>query len=156
LHAQTGKKIQKVHEQVPATAHGGIHVTERQASAHGGSGPIALGDAPIYLRRGETFPMPARSCKAEQTPTAQRGSADYLDATREFWQARTGRPLSREDAREMAHNLLGFFRVLREWTLAERARAEALFSSTVAEPPAVRRVRSRKKTLPTDEIPSSR
>jgi hypothetical protein len=55
-------------------------------------------------------------------PACDRGG-DYLEVTRAFWQTRTNRLLSREDAREMAHNLLGFFTVLREWTLAERRRA---------------------------------
>jgi hypothetical protein len=53
-------------------------------------------------------------------------SRDYIEATRDFWQARTDRSLSREDAREMAHNLLGFFEVLRDWTLAENRRTQRL------------------------------
>ena len=40
---------------------------------------------------------------------------DYLDQTIAVWQPYTDRPLTREDAREIAHNVVGFFRVLREW-----------------------------------------
>ena len=56
--------------------------------------------------------------------SAPEGAArDYLETTRAFWQRHTDRELAREDAREMAHNLLGFFSVLREWTIHERRRA---------------------------------
>jgi hypothetical protein len=148
LHAQTGKKME-VQNNVPAIAHGGIHGTEKQAPAHPGNEPLAMGSMPLYLRGGESFLMSARSTKAERTPSPD--GSDYLDATREFWQTRTDRPLSREDAREMAHNLLGFFSVLREWTLAERMRAEAPASSTETESPASRDGHAPKKVPPTEE-----
>jgi len=35
------------------------------------------------------------------------------------WQKRTSRPLSEEDAREIRHNLAGFFSILREWAVAD-------------------------------------
>jgi len=40
---------------------------------------------------------------------------DLLDRTLEVFQPRTSRRLTREDAREISHNLTGFFRVLMEW-----------------------------------------
>jgi hypothetical protein len=39
-----------------------------------------------------------------------------LEETRVVWQARTGRKLSLEDAREIAENVAGFFGVLAAWT----------------------------------------
>jgi hypothetical protein len=39
--------------------------------------------------------------------------------TRQFWQPRLGRDLSREDARQIAANVSGFFSVLAEWSQAE-------------------------------------
>lgn len=42
-----------------------------------------------------------------------------IDRTREVWQPRLGRGLSREDARQIAENVTGFFAVLAEWSRAE-------------------------------------
>lgn len=53
----------------------------------------------------------------------QAGGSDLLADTLALWQARAARPLSREDAREIVHNLTGFFRVLQEWERAERGAA---------------------------------
>ena len=39
--------------------------------------------------------------------------------TRHVWQPRLGRHLSREDARQMAENVTGFFALLAEWSRAE-------------------------------------
>jgi hypothetical protein len=50
----------------------------------------------------------------------------FSDETLEFWRRRTSRTLSHEDAREIAHNLSGFIRVLFEWQLATRETREAL------------------------------
>ncbi|MGO3933071.1 hypothetical protein NP284_32765 [Rhodopseudomonas pseudopalustris] len=44
----------------------------------------------------------------------------FLDKTIAFWQPYYGRPLSREDAREIIHNVSGFFAVLAEWEKSER------------------------------------
>lgn len=38
-----------------------------------------------------------------------------IDQTLEVWQLRTSRELSREDAREIAENAIGFFQTLRRW-----------------------------------------
>ncbi|GLR89750.1 hypothetical protein [Bradyrhizobium iriomotense] len=45
---------------------------------------------------------------------------DFLDHTISVWQPYTDRSLTREDAREMIHNVVGFFRILREWAEEER------------------------------------
>jgi hypothetical protein len=46
----------------------------------------------------------------------QPRSEDYLDQTIKVWQPYSKRTLTREDAQEIATNVLGFFLVLREWT----------------------------------------
>ena len=47
---------------------------------------------------------------------------DFIEETRAFWQSRTDRVLSREDAREIIENMTGFFRVLMEWDRAKRSK----------------------------------
>ena len=44
---------------------------------------------------------------------------DLIGRTRQVWQPRLGRDLSREDARQIAENVTGFFAVLAEWSRAE-------------------------------------
>jgi hypothetical protein len=44
---------------------------------------------------------------------------NLIDRTREVWQTRLGRDLSREDARQIAENVTGFFAILVEWSRAE-------------------------------------
>ncbi|MBM3567330.1 MAG: hypothetical protein FJX46_01090 [Alphaproteobacteria bacterium] len=44
---------------------------------------------------------------------------DLIRRAREVWQPRLGRDLSREDARQIAENMTGFFSVLAEWSRAE-------------------------------------
>jgi len=43
------------------------------------------------------------------------------DRTLEVWNRRSTRPLTEEDAREIAENMTGFFRVLLEWKAKKRA-----------------------------------
>ena len=45
---------------------------------------------------------------------------ELLEETRAFWQARSSRELSREDAREIIENLTGYFSVLSEWSRREK------------------------------------
>lgn len=40
---------------------------------------------------------------------------DFIAQTVSTWQKRTTRKLTREDGRQIAENLLGFFHVLQEW-----------------------------------------
>jgi len=44
---------------------------------------------------------------------------NLIDRTREVWKPRLGRDLSREDARQMAQNVTGFFSILAEWSRAQ-------------------------------------
>jgi hypothetical protein len=48
------------------------------------------------------------------------GNNEFLDGTIEVWQAYSHRVLTREDAREIVHNVMGFVQVLREWAEGER------------------------------------
>jgi len=47
---------------------------------------------------------------------------EFLEHTRRFWQERTDRPLSLEDARQIAANVAGVFQVLAQWAEAEDRR----------------------------------
>jgi hypothetical protein len=42
-------------------------------------------------------------------------SADLIRHTIRVWEPRLGRPLTEEDARQILENVIGFFRVLRDW-----------------------------------------
>jgi hypothetical protein len=42
-----------------------------------------------------------------------------VDRTRRVWQPRLGRDLTREDVRQIAENVTGFFAILAEWSRAE-------------------------------------
>lgn len=46
-------------------------------------------------------------------------SNNLIDQTLKVWKPRLGRDLSREDARQMAENVTGFFSILLEWSRAE-------------------------------------
>jgi hypothetical protein len=50
---------------------------------------------------------------------SQAGIDNLTDRTREVWQSRLGRNLSREDARQITENVTGFFALLAEWSRAE-------------------------------------
>jgi hypothetical protein len=45
--------------------------------------------------------------------------------TRQIWQPRFGRDLTDEDARQIMHNVTGFFGVLAEWARTEKMAAAA-------------------------------
>ena len=90
--------------------------------------------------------MPNRaSCEERRARTIQGGgipapggSSDsnelLLDRAIEVFQPRTSRKLTREDAREIAHNLTGFFSVLLDWHHAEQAERDAA-PATAADSP---------------------
>jgi hypothetical protein len=50
---------------------------------------------------------------------SQAANDNLIDRTRQVWQPRLGRDLTREDARQIAENFTGFFAVLAEWSRAE-------------------------------------
>ena len=51
--------------------------------------------------------------------TSHAANDNLIDRTRQVWQPRLGRDLSREGARQIAENFAGFFSVLAEWSRAE-------------------------------------
>jgi hypothetical protein len=54
------------------------------------------------------------------SPAANDNLRDELiGRTRQVWQRRLGRDLSREDARQIAENVTGFFSILVEWSRAK-------------------------------------
>lgn len=60
---------------------------------------------------------------------------DLIRRTREVWQPRLGRDLSREDARQIVANFTGLFSVLAEWSRAEMpSPANDPGAPTVSEP----------------------
>jgi hypothetical protein len=65
----------------------------------------------------------ARSCnKPAVRPSLKPWSAandNLIDRTIALWKSRLQRDLSREDARQIAENVTGFFNVLAEWSRAE-------------------------------------
>ena len=54
----------------------------------------------------------------------QRVQKQLIDQTLEFWQARSPKTLTREDAREMIENVAGYFQLLQEWQLADQLSAK--------------------------------
>jgi hypothetical protein len=48
---------------------------------------------------------------------------NLIDRTRQVWQPRLGRDVSREDARQITQNVTGFFGILAEWSRAEKLAA---------------------------------
>jgi hypothetical protein len=48
---------------------------------------------------------------------------NLIERTCRLWQPRIGRDLNREDARQIAENVTGFFGILAEWSRAERLAA---------------------------------
>jgi hypothetical protein len=51
---------------------------------------------------------------------------DLLENTIRFWQPRSSRPLTREDARQAVENVVGFFTTLQNWSSAADCRSVAL------------------------------
>ncbi len=54
-----------------------------------------------------------------EKPSYAANDHNLIDRTCTVWQPRLGRDLSREDARQIAENVTGFFAVLAEWSRAE-------------------------------------
>ncbi len=64
-------------------------------------------------------PPPDRSA-AEKQRLERIASLDPVEASRQLWQQRAGREISREEARAMTQNLVGFFKLLHQWSLEAR------------------------------------
>ena len=57
--------------------------------------------------------MPATRFPVEST---SRRHVPFIEHTRAFWQVRTQRAVTSEDARRIASRATGFFRLLHEWS----------------------------------------
>jgi len=95
-----------------------------------------------------------RATAEDERVVEDRPTRDYLEATRAFWQPYAERELTREDAREMARNLIGFFTVLHEWTLRERERAKCGAVETISSSPRRKRGRIRTRAASKDKMQS--
>ena len=144
----TPKEDCKVRDIFPAFVHGAESLRDNSLI-------VAKSESP-YERRGERHPMPARmQATAEDKQTAEdRPTRDYLEKTRAFWQPYAERELTREDAREMARNLIGFFTVLREWTRRERERARCGVVETASSTPRRKRGSPRTRAATKDKMQS--
>jgi putative DNA primase/helicase len=81
-----------------------------------------------------------------KTPPANDNlNDDLIRRTRQAWQPRLGRDLSREDARRIATNMTGLFSVLAEWSRAERPAWPTIRSRP--PPPRRRRLRMNAETI---------
>lgn len=88
-------------------------------------------------KRGRDEYMPRNDTHSSLPDGSREGTGnapDFLDQTLEFWQPRTKRKLTREDAREINENLTGFFRVLMEWARIDRESANAAPNDTKPPP----------------------
>jgi hypothetical protein len=150
----TPKEDCKVRDIFPAFVHGGIHGAEPLPQVLRDNS-IAKSESP-FDRRGEHDPKPARmrATAEDKRVVEDRPTRDYLEATRAFWQPYAERELTREDAREMARNLIGFFTVLREWTLRERERAKCGAVETISSSPRRKRGRLRTRAAAKDKMQS--
>jgi hypothetical protein len=69
---------------------------------------------------------------------------EYFDQTIEVCQPYSERALTREDAREIAANMVGFFQVLRGWQREEEAQPASLKQN---QPPTTEPKRSKTRPL---------
>ena len=63
--------------------------------------------------------MSVRHASTKQERNLAPESRLLIDDTLDVWQPYTSRRLTREDARQIAENVCGFFKVLLEWTSAQ-------------------------------------
>ena len=84
-----------------------------------------VGDSPHRLRK----------CADSGEQDASGGDLDRVRTTLRLWQSRASRTLSQEDARVIAENLVGFFRVLVEWDVNERTSGSADDNNGASELP---------------------
>ena len=93
--------------------------TPRCKSRQGPASSVGFRGRRPGARSGEEPPVRS-SVKPSQTANNNLKD-DLIGRTREVWQPRLGRDLSREDARQIAANVTGFFSVLAEWSRIELA-----------------------------------
>jgi hypothetical protein len=69
---------------------------------------------------------------------APAANDNLIEQTRRLWRSRLGRDVSRENARQIAENVTGFFAVLAEWS---RTKASAANDNEAPSTPPDRGVR---------------
>ena len=79
-------------------------------------------------------PRRPRKCADIGEQDASGRDVDQVRITLRLWQPRTSKNLSQEDAREMAENLIGFFRVLAEWDAKERSSVSTAYEEVTPAP----------------------
>jgi len=85
---------------------------------------------PLLPQNGEVAHPAGRRSRWAPVPA----NSPLIDSAIRFWQPRSPRPLSREDAREIVENITGFFSVLLEWEEQDRAqRQKEIDSPAIAE-----------------------
>lgn len=106
------------------SAAGGMFGNEPELTEQLDKAGIVTSRASRYLGVQGDTPMPQQKQRPPNDfePEAQQ---DFIDETLAFWQPRTSRRLTREDAREIAYNVTGFFRLLHAWAQADAARSAA-------------------------------
>lgn len=58
--------------------------------------------------------------------SCRNSDKELIEQTITFWQPRSARELTREDARQMIENVTGFFQVLAEWDAKARVGSPSL------------------------------
>lgn len=71
----------------------------------------------------------------------QNAKDRFIDRTLEVWQPLTSRPLNNEDARQIAENVSGFFRILLEWDEIERQILSSPVTTQESQPHETQQVR---------------
>jgi hypothetical protein len=99
------------------------------------SRPAAKGASPESSDGpGSGDPPPSDPDPERPAPTAGQGTVaerrPLLERTRDFWQRRTSRRLSLEDAREIVENSVGFIRLLNTWATKKPADPSTLPGGT--------------------------
>lgn len=77
-----------------------------------------------------------KSNLAGQEPTADDPEEDFLEHTRRVWQPHYSRELTREDARQIARNVCGFFETLARWAPEQDREPSQGGLDTACQPPA--------------------
>lgn len=62
-----------------------------------------------------------RKDQQQGTAKPEYPSADLIAESKRLWEPRLGRQLSTDDAKQLIENVAGFFRLLQEWKVVERA-----------------------------------
>ena len=76
-----------------------------------GRTPLAPAAAPV---RNEVAPLPVAPGAVEPSP-----EGTFANWRLQVWEARSPRPLTQDDSRQIVANVTGFFSVLAEWAAVE-------------------------------------